>query len=393
MIGILAMLAMVLMLPAEAVAGSASKTLYKFKGGNDGGHPAAGLVFDASGGLYGTTGFGGGTCNGIPCGTVFKLTSNWRESVLYRFKGGSDGQNPAAGLIFDAAGHLYGTTAGGTVFTLKPNLDGTWNESVLYNFCQLTNCADGEEPVAGLIFDAAGSLYGTTFLGGAFGAGTVFKLKPNSDGTWTESVLHSFSGPDGGDLNAGLVFDAAGNLYGTTTQGGASGVGIIFKLTNSDGTWKEHVLHAFTGGKDGGRPYDTLILDPIGNLYGTTSAGGTAGLGTVFRLDKSHKLSVLHTFTKKSGSIPYAGLTFDPAGNFYGATSAGGDANGGVVFKLAPRQGGGWRYTVVFPVFQGTPGLNPEGTLVLDKAGHLYGTTFNCAIGEKCRGVVFEVTP
>ena len=389
--------AIVVVLAARAFAGSPSKTLYKFKDGNDGGHPAAGLVFDAAGSLYGTTGFGGGqTCNeNEPCGTVFKLTPNldgsWKESVLYRFKGGSDGQNPAAGLIFDAVGNLYGTTPA-TVFELTPNSDGTWTESVLYSFCQLEKCADGDGSVASLIFDAAGSLYGTTFGGGSSSAGTVFKLVPNSDGTWTESVLHSFSGPDGADPAGGLIFDASGNLYGTTWSGGTGGGGIVFELTpNSDGSWKEHVLHAFKGEKDGSTPYASLTLDAAGNLYGTTYFGGAHKNGVVFKLDVSHKFSVIYAFNH-DGANPYAGLTLDDAGNLYGATYAGGLADDGVVFKLAPKQGGGWTYSVLHN-FEGAPGMNPEGTLVLDKAGHLYGTTFNCANGEKCRGTAFEVTP
>jgi uncharacterized repeat protein (TIGR03803 family) len=227
----------------------------------------------------------------------------------------------------------------------------------------------------------------------AFRGGTVFKLMPNSDGSWTESVLHSFSGPDGADPTAGLVFDVVGNLYGDTTQGGRGGVGVVFKLTpNSNGTWTEHVLHAFTGGKDGARPYDTLIFDGAGNLYGTTILGGSAGQGTVFKLDTSHKLTVLHACTKRSGANPYPGLIFDPAGNLYGATSGGGVANDGVVFKLAPRSAGGWKYNVLH-VFESNPAITPEGTLVLDKAGNIHGTTFNCAIGQKCCGVAFEVIP
>jgi uncharacterized repeat protein (TIGR03803 family) len=293
-------------------------------------------------------------------------------------------------LIFDGAGNLYGsTTVSSTIFKLTPNSDGTWTENVLYRF----SGPDGGDPLASLIFDATGNLYGTTADGGASDAGTVFKLTPNSDGTWTESVLHSFSGPDGGTPYAGLIFDAAGNLYGTTSSGGAGGGGVVFELTpNSHGSWKEHVLHAFKGEKDGATPYASLTFDPAGNLYGTTYSGGAHKNGVVFKLDSNHKFTVIHAFNK-DGANPYAGLTLDAAGNLYGTTVNGASNNGGVVFKLAPRQGGGWAYSVVLPVFQGTPGLNPHGTPVLDKAGHLYGTTLNCANGEKCRGIAFEVTP
>ena len=405
---ILAELAMVLMLPAGAVAANSSKVLYKFKGGNDAGHPFAGLIFDAAGNLYGTTVEGGGICdrNQVPCGTVFKLSPNsdgsWKESILYRFKGGSDGAGPYAGLIFDGAGNLYGTTLG-TVFRLKPNSDGTWTESVLYSFCQLNNCADGEGSYAGLTLDGAGNLYGTTSGGGSSRGGTVFKLAPNSDGTWTESVLHSFSGPDEGSIPyGGVIFDSAGNLYGSTSvggNGGNGGGGTVFKLTpNSNGTWKEHVLHAFTTGKDGAVPWASFTSDAAGNLYGTTTVGGSptcnppAGCGVVFKLNTSHKFSVVHTFTNPQGASPYAGLTFDTAGNLYGTARNGGSTDDGVVFKLAPRQGGGWAYSVL-KSFKGSPGINPYGDLVFDPAGNLYGTTWDCAVGQECRGIVFEVAP
>jgi uncharacterized repeat protein (TIGR03803 family) len=400
---ILAAFAMIPVLTAAAFATSPPKVLHKFKGGTDGGHPTATLIFDAAGDLYGTTREGGVNT----MGTVFKLIPNsngsWTESVLYRFAGGSDGEFPQAGLIFDGAGNLYGTTPD-TVFRLKPNSDGTWTESVLYNFCQLNKCADGVGSDAGLVFDGAGNLYGTTSAGGTTncGCGTVFKLTPNSDGSWTESVLYSFDAFHGADPGAGLIFDAAGNLYGTAIGGGQtcgnmSSCGLVFKLTpNMDGTWKEHVLYAFRGGKDGGAPYDSLTFDAAGNLYGTTSGVNDAGLGTVFKLaPKSHggwKESVLHRFAKDTGANPYAGLTLDASGNLYGTAYYGGSANDGVVFKLAPRQGGGWAYSVL-NVFQGNPGMNPYGGLVLDPAGNLYGTTLNCANGQKCRGIVFEVTP
>ena len=220
-----------LTLAPGAWAASRYKVLYRFQvGGNDGSAPIAGLIFDAAGNLYGTTEYGGAS----NYGTVFKLTPNavgsWTKSVLYSFKDGSDGGWPAAGLIFDAAGNLYGTTFDvsfsdyGTVFKLTPNADGSWTESVLHSF----NGSDGETPVAGLIFDAAGNLYGTTDSGGAYRNGTVFKLTPNADGSWTESVLHAFIGSDGAHPDAGLIFDAAGNLYGTTDFGGdyAQGYGL-----------------------------------------------------------------------------------------------------------------------------------------------------------------------
>jgi len=397
----LTVLAMVLAVPAGAFA--ATKVLYKFKGGTDGGHPFAGLVFDGAGNLYGTTLQGGGTCNGVPCGTVFELTANsdgsWSESVLHRFAGGSDGEEPFAGLTFDGAGNLYGTTGGGSitgggsVFKMKPNFDGSWTESVLYGFCSLTQCADGEDPEAGVIFDGAGNLYGTTYGGGASGVGTVFKLTPNSNGSWAESVLHSFGGPDDGtEPVAALVFDAVGNLYGTTS----GGLGKVFELTpHQDGNWTESVLHSFTG-PDGAGPYAGLTFDGTGNLYGTTGGGGASNDGTVFELALTSKgkwkETVLHSFTKPGGANPYAPVVLDAAGNLYGTTTYGGGADDGLVFRLAPRSGGGWTYSVLHD-FTGKPAIHSYAGLVLGQAHRAYGTTAYCANGEKCRGVVFEVVP
>src|SRR5277367_38696 len=358
-IGTIAAVAMVLTLAPRAFAAGSSKVLYKFRGGTDAGHPFDGIVFDAQGNLYGTTSEGGGTCEGMPCGSVFKLTPNsdggWTETVLHRFKG-SDGEMPYAGLVVDGAGNLYGTTpaggssGGGTAFELKRNSDGTWTEILLHTFCLLTNCADGQGPFAGLTLDAAANLYGTTSNGGSLGVGTVFKLTPNSGGTWTETVLLSFDGHDGAQPQAGVILDASGNLYGSTMLAGAGGGGTIFKMTpNPDGTWKEHVLYAFKAGRDGAGPQDGVTLDAAGNLYGTTSLGGSSGCqdgcGTIFKLSPKMnggwKETVLRRFTKNDGATPYAGITFDASGNLYGTTRNGGSTNDGVVFKLVPRQGGG----------------------------------------------------
>jgi len=319
-----------------------------------------------------------------------------KYKVLHRFHG-ANGTNPYAGLILDAAGNLYGTTyyggasGDGTVFKLAPNQDGSWTESVLHSF----NRSDGWSPQAGLIFDAAGNLYGTTVVGGASSDGTVFKLAPNQDGSWTESVLHSFNGSDGWVPYAGLIFDAAGNLYGTTVEGGDTNVGTVFKLApNQDGSWTESVLHSFNG-RNGQYPYAGLIFDAAGNLYGTTYGGGASADGTVFELapnqDGSWTESMLHSFHGSDGERPRAGLIFDAAGNLYGTTAGGGGASGyGTVFKLAPNQDGSWAYSLTH-VFQGTPARNPHGGLVLGSAGTLYGTTQSCTSG--CKGVVYQITP
>jgi uncharacterized repeat protein (TIGR03803 family) len=327
------------------------KVLRSFGNGTDGYAPSAGLIFDAAGNLYGTTQYGGGA---NAYGTVFELTpaggGNWTETVLYSFRSGTDGAVPGAGLIFDAAGNLYGTTTAGgpnngTVFELTPTTAGGWTEQVLYRFCSQANCTDGQYPYGSLIFDAAGNLYGTTEFGGTYGAGTVFKLTPAAGGGWTETVLYSFGrGTDGASPLVGLIFDVVGNLYGTTTFGGTYGAGTVFELTpTAGGGWTETVLHSFNpnNGTDGFNPYAGLIFDAAGNLYGTTYYGGSYGGGTVFELTPAAgggwTETVLRSFGNGTdGFWPYAGLIFDHAGNLYGTTEYGGTHNYGTVFELTP---------------------------------------------------------
>jgi len=342
---------------------------------NDGTDPAADLISDASGNLYGTTDVGGDNA-----GTVFELTppstsgGSWGELILWNF--GSyvgDGEAPKAGLIMDKNGDLYGTTeAGGvgdgTVFELTPpsSPGSKWNESILYNFGhdESGTAPDGADPFADLIMDTSGNLYGTTQEGGThytpnspFGGGTAFELvRPSTTGgDWTETVLWSFgNGTDGADPRAGLIMDKSGNLYGTTQEGGAyGGEGTAFKLippSTSGGNWSESVLWSFGNGIDGFMPDAGLIVDKIGDLFGTTSSG-SAGEGTVFELippsttgDKWGE-SILWNFGgSPDGSIPLAGLLMDKSGNLYGTTKEGGELAGfggfgfGAVFKLrSPR--------------------------------------------------------
>ena len=266
---------------------------------------------------------------------------------------------------------------------------------MLYSLCSLTNCADGDYPGAGLTFDGAGNIYGTASGGGADGAGIVFKLTPNTDGSWTESVLHSFHGSDGAFPQAGLIFDAEGNLYGTTYRGGgADNVGAVFKLTpNTHGSWTESVLHAFSG-SDGAYPSAGLIFDAAGNLYSTTIDGGADDAGTVFKLtpnaDGSWRESVLHSFNFSDGAAVDAGLIFDGAGNLYGTAEGGGTGDAGTVFKLTSNAEGSWRESVLHR-FQGKPAQTPNGGLVLGSTGTLYGTAARCFTG--CAGVVYQITP
>lgn len=325
--------------------------------------------------------------------------SGQSEISLYSFTGGSDGDQPFAGLVSDGAGNVYGTTNGGgvfgagTVFKLAPISGGGWTHTVLYSFSGGT---DGGYPYASLIFDAAGNLYGTTYDGGAascsqfaYGCGVVFELSPRPSGKWREKVLYRFqkNGRDGLYPYAGLTLDASGNLYGTTVQGGSYNQGTVFKLTLSNNRWKEQVLHTFSGGGDGGQPLGSLTFDTAGNLYGTTSGGGTGNKGVVFELVRGSngrwKERVLHRFSGPDGLSPYAGVIFDASGNLYGTTPYGGTGQGcygtscGNVFELIPQSGGGWAATTLYSFSGNVDGAYPNGGVNFDAAGNLYGTTVN----------------
>jgi uncharacterized repeat protein (TIGR03803 family) len=335
-------------------------------------------------------------------------------------------------VIFDGAGNLYGTTLGGgsnsssaciygcgTAFRLIPGSGGSWTESVLYSFCSLSRCVDGSAPQSGVIFDQTGNLYGTTVIGGSssasacnnLGCGTVFKLTPNADGRWTESVLHSFFSltdcADGKSTFASVIFDGAGNLYGTASEGGnlsqcdEHGCGVFFELTpNADGTWKEEILHRFAGGRDGAVPEDSLLFDGSGNLYGTAHLGGNlTNCGVVFELTPdshgSWEEKVLYSFAGGDGRGPFASLAFDKAGNLYGTTLLGADrlcgsSGCGVVFELTPNSNGGWTETVLHR-FLDHPGAAPYAGVIFDAAGNVYGTT--SGDHSTTFGSVFEITP
>jgi uncharacterized repeat protein (TIGR03803 family) len=262
---------------------------------------------------------------------VYKVDPAGHAAVLHNFTGEADGGDPYGGVILDSKGNVYGTASeggesnSGVVF----KIDTAGQETVLYSF---TGGADGGFPYGNLIQDAAGNFYGTTNGGGASGAGVVFKLAPSGQ----ETVLYSFTGgADGGYPLAGLVRDAAGNFYGTTNGGGASGTGVVFKVVPSG---QETVLYSFTGGADGAYPWwVTPVLDSAGNLYGTTIAGGTANAGVVFKVAPSGQETVLHTFTGGAdGGNPEAGVILGREGQLYGTTAFGGRTNVGVVFEIKP---------------------------------------------------------
>jgi uncharacterized repeat protein (TIGR03803 family) len=332
-------------------------------------------------------------------------------TLLHTFTG-PDGADPAAGLAMDRAGRLYGTTVYGgggpglgIVFQLSRKGTG-WIFNHLYTFNgNATN--DGARPFAGLTIGPDGSFYGTTHEGGGacsltnHGCGTVYNLKPPASACktalcpWAETVIYRFAGgSDGAAPGYGnLVFDQAGNIYGTTTKGGVGG-GTVFELTPSNDGWTESVLYGFRGGDDGGVPWGALVLDKGGNLYGTTyNGGGKAcsgeGCGTVFELTPSGSgwtETILYSFQGGSdGGFPYAGLVFDQSGNLYGATLYDGSGQGGTVFELTPSNGT-WAFNLLYSLssFQG-----PYNSLVFDAAGNLYGT----AAQDDGAGLVFELTP
>lgn len=385
-------------------AQSSENVLYSFCSVSncaDGYEPyAAGVIFDSAGNLYGTTAFGGQYQEGV----VFELTPTssgpWTETVLHSFGAAGDGASPLAGLIFDAKGNLYGTTqeggkfGEGTVFEMSPTSKGTWNEKVLFSF----NGKDGEAPNSGIIFDASGNIYGTTYEGGGagdgctgLGCGVVYQLAKGAKGSWSEKVLHTFSnaGKDGWFPAAGVVMDSAGTLYGVTVHGGADNYGMVFQVAQSNGKWTETILHSFDN-TDGANPYGTLILDASGNLYGTTYT-----TSTVFELvpgkNGGWTEKVLSNFNfGEDGIGPYAGLTFDPQGNLYGTTVAGGQSGDGLVFKLARAKGGKWKDSTLFS-FDGADGFEAFGGVTLDKSGNIYGTS--AAGGANNLGAVYEVTP
>jgi uncharacterized repeat protein (TIGR03803 family) len=324
--------------------------------------------------------------------------------VLHNFTGGSDGAGPFAGLTIDQAGNLYGTTSGydeqvATVFKLK-HARADWVFNLLYS-------SDEVFPSARVIFGPDGSLYGTgvtTFSGGA-----VFNLKPpatpckNALCGWTETTLYSFSGGSDGEYpSSEVVFDQAGNMYGTTYSGGVGSqrcngsCGVVYKLTPSSGGWIESVIYSFSGGSDGANPYAGVVFDKRGNLYGTTTYGGMyscgdLNCGTVFQLTPSRSgwtESALHSFQHSDGAVPYGGLIFDQSGNLYGTTTGGGAGGGGTVFELTPSNGN-WVLTTLYS-FSGGDGNGPVGSLVMDAGGSLYGTTIGD--GAYLSGSVFKLT-
>jgi uncharacterized repeat protein (TIGR03803 family) len=363
--------------------------VHNFTGGSDGANPVDGFTMSPTGVLYGVASAGGDSGYGV----VFRVTAKNHERVLHSFAAGADGATPNGRVILDASGALYGTTtAGGTAGTGTVFKISGKKESVLYSFA---GGADGADPQAELVMDAAGNLYGTTAAGGASGNGTVFELvaPTKKKAPWKEIVLYSFgTGSDGAAPVSGLALDAAGNLTGTTSLGGAYGYGTVFSLAPG-ATWTETVLHSFQNTDDGGTPYAGLVSDAAGNLYGAATQGGANGGGTVFKLAPSKKgglvFSVLASVPGWGISGPERNLMIDDTGTIYATTHCDGDDSAGTLFKLAPSQGG-WTYTLLYTFTGGSDGQFSISNLV-SRNGNLLGTTIGG--GANGAGVVYELTP
>jgi uncharacterized repeat protein (TIGR03803 family) len=367
--------------------------IHNFTGGSDGADPLAGFTIDVAGNLYGTASSGGASGAGV----VFKLNTSGQETVLHTFTGGADGANPQASLVLDTAGDLYGTTYAGGVSNAGTVFEVTraGKKKVLHTF---RGGVDGANPVAGLAIDKAGNLYGTTTAGGSSGKGTVYTLSVPSvaGGAWKERVLHSFgAGTDGTIPVAGVTLDTSGNLYGTTSAGGTYGYGTVFQLKRSASSWKENILHDFALGIDGGIPYAGLVVDSKGTFYGAATeggGGGTSGGGTVFELTHAGSIwtfTVLYALPGWDISGTFRNLLLE-SGKIYATTHCDGDYSSGTVYELTPASGT-WTYDSLYVFTGGGDGLYSFSNLVSDTAGNLYGTT--AYGGSQGAGVAFKVTP
>jgi len=367
----------------------------------DGSNPLAGLISDKSGNLYGTTDQGGLYSGGTAFELMPQAGGGWTEKVLHSFGNHKDGNGPASAMVFDGEGNLYGTTSGGgpgdegTVFELLPQPDGAWTEKILHAFSQFGD--GGVDPVAGLVLDTAGNLYGTTIGIESPSYGTVFMLTPTTGGQWMRKNLYSFQGKDDGSQpNSTLLLDSQGNLYGTTASAGADFSGTVFELSPADGSWHLKVLYTFGPNVPAeSNPSGELTMDAAGNLYGTT-IGGYAGDGTVYELSPTASgpwtATVLHTFEKSDGYQPLAGVVFDAAGNLFGTTQLGGTFNEGTVFELSAAAGGEWTFALLHSFNDnGSDGYLPQSNVMVGASGNLYGTTYDGGISDE--GTVFEIKP
>jgi len=359
------------------------KVLYSFTNDSAAGeHPSSSLVRDPKGNLYGIA-LGGTFGRGI----IFKLSSAGQERVLYNFKGSDgDGDVPDSMSFRDSAGNLFGTTYQGGAYSYGTvfKLDTQGRETIVYSFCPNTPCTTGAYP-GGVIPGKHETLYGVTYAGGNFscavtGCGTVFKIGPKG----FQTLLHAFGGLDGQNPNAGLALDRSGNVYGTTQYGGTYGRGAVFKVTSAG---NETVEYSFDGGASGAYPNGGLVQDAEGNLYGTTYQGGAYNYGTIFKITASGQFTVLYSFPGGgSGANPYSDLNLDQQGSIFGITYTGGSHNFGTIFKLDASG----NETVLHNFGEEGDGVHPSG-LIIDASENLYGTTYQA--GKYNYGSVFEVVP
>ncbi len=408
----LAVVATTFLTYALEASGQTETTLYSFNNSSD--YGLSGVIFGPGGSLYGIE------ANNWQS-LIYELSpadGSWTFSVLSSNTAIDFPSGPSP-LVADASGNLYGTsyyggTGAGMVYELSPASGGSWNLETLYAFS--TEKRDGQNPTGPLTLDSAGNIYGTTLLGGGggcvgageeIGCGTVFELIRGEGGIWTEKILHAFNvnGGDGVGPTWGVVFDGAGNLYGTTLVGGLSGdYGTVFELSPLvGGRWEERILHRFNNnGKDGCYPYG-LVLDGSGNVYGTTNSGGTFGVcpnsaGTAFKLSPSLEggwsEKILHNFGKPhsdNGSC-FGPLVLDASGNLYGI-SAGGINGLGAIYEISPSAGGDWteQFLYSFSNEADLPYGVGSGSVQLDTAGNIYGVTG--AGGTNGQGAIYEITP
>lgn len=405
---------------APAAQAQTFQVIHYFSGQADDSTPEAGLTPAGAGKFYGTT-------NGVEVasnGTVFKLThggSGWALSPLNIFHQAGGGARPDSKAVIGPNGNLFGVTylgglgdclgngSCGVVYEMQPPSHACssficyWNQIVLHQFNALPDAGVPEAPV---IFDHAGNVYGTTSYGGTgicyndihlnYGCGTVYELTPSAGG-WTETILYSFQGGnDGQSPEGGLIFDSAGNLYGTTAGGGSSGCGTIFEFSPSGGSWTKTILHNFQC-SDGSNPWGNLIADRSGNLYGVTGGGGANDGGVAFELSQPGNWTFNLLYSFPQSSYPVGPLVFDGSGNLYGTTQVGGAYGNGSAYKLT-HSNGGWTETDLHD-FQSTDGEYLNGGLVIDSAGNLYGTAAEGGIGFNgpcyaigC-GTIWEITP
>ena len=395
-----------LLCAVNAFAGPTGQVIYNFADGIGG--TQFPLALDKAGNLYGTAPDGGTAGSGV----VFELSrtsgGDWRESTLYSF---SENNRPQSGVIFDTQGNLYGETQDAEIYELTPNTGGAWTETTLWTF---TGDSGGSDPYGGLTFDRDGNLYGAAKTSGdlkcnvgGVGCGLIFKLTHNSSGQWTEHVLYTFQNPSNGAQPWGpLVFDANGNLYGTTYYGGdtscydgfLAGCGVVFELSHgSSGSWVENVLFTFTQQPYTlAHPISGVILDTNGNLYGVASGGGDA-FGAVYEMSPAANgiwtETTLYSFKGGAGDGAFAnnGLIVADNGDILGTTAAGGGPDDGVIFQLLPASGGGWSERLLHTFFLTKyDGASPRAGLTIGSNGTFFGTTAQG--GANGTGIVYQFT-